>query len=85
MPPEHDINAIHERVTTLEHWRIQRDIADARAEEQRKYLDQRFDALDGKVGKINESLTWIARMVLGAILLAFVAFLLRGGLNLPSP
>ena len=84
MPPEHELSALHERIGTLEHWRIQLDIANARADEQRKHLDQRFDALDGKVSKINDSLTWIVRMVMGAIILAIVAFLVRGGFNIPS-
>ena len=84
MPPEHELSALHERIGTLEHWRIQLDIANARADEQRKHLDQRFDALDGKVSKINDSLTWIVRMVMGAIILAIVAFLVRGGFTIPS-
>jgi cytochrome c-type biogenesis protein CcmH/NrfG len=84
MPPEHEITALHERIVTLEHWRIQLDIANARADEQRKHLDQRFDALDGKVTKINDSLTWIVRLVLGAIVLAIVTFALRGGFYIPS-
>lgn len=84
MPPEYDLTQLHERIVTLEHWRIQLDIANARADEQRKHLDQRFDALDGKVSKINDSLTWIVRMIMGAIILAIVAFLVRGGFNVPS-
>lgn len=84
MPPEHDLTSIHERIVTLEHWRIQLDIANARADEQRKHLDQRFDALDGKVSKINDSLTWIVRLVLGALILAAITFAMRGGLNIPA-
>lgn len=80
--PDLEFPSLHERLTTLEHWRIQLDIANARAEEQRKHLDQRFDQLDGKVTKISESLSWIVRIVLGAVVLAAVTFAMKGGFNI---
>lgn len=76
--------SLHERVITLEHWRISTDIASARAEEQRKHLDQRFDSLDKKISKIDDTTTWAVRLVVGAIILAIVSFALRGGFNLPA-
>lgn len=93
--PEHEITALHERVVTLEHWRIQLDIANARAEEQRKHLDQRFNDLDkkvdtmstnldSKVTKINDSLTWIVRLVFGFVVIAVLAVALKGGVPLPG-
>lgn len=78
------MQAIHDRVKTLEHWRISIDIANARAEEQRKHLDMRFDALDSKVSKINDSLTWIVRLVLGGVVLAVVTFAMKGGFTITS-
>ena len=82
MPPE--IEALVARVTTLEHWRIQSDIANARAEEQRKHLDARFDALEKKLGAVSDNLSWIVRLVLGGIVLAIIAFAMGGGLKLVS-
>lgn len=72
------------RVVSLEHWRIQLEIANARAEAERKHLDQRFDAVEAQIGEINGSIKWAVRIVLGALLLAFITFALRGGLNLPT-
>ncbi|CDM57373.1 hypothetical protein [Rhizobium favelukesii] len=93
--PDNETTALHERVVTLEHWRIQLDIANARAEEQRKHLDQRFNDLDkkvdtmssnldSKVTKINDSLTWIVRLVLGFVILAVLAIALKSGVTIPG-
>lgn len=37
------------------------------------------------VEKIDGSITWAVRIILGAILAGFIAFVLRGGLNPPAP
>jgi hypothetical protein len=90
-----DYTGLHERVVTLEHWRIQLDIANARAEEQRKHLDQRFNDLDKKVDTmstnldrkvtgINDSLTWIVRIVLGFVVLAVLTIALKNGVTIPG-
>jgi hypothetical protein len=82
MNDDQALTAIAERVLTLEHWRIQLDIAQARAEEQRKHLDLRFDALDKKIGSVNDTLTWATRIVIGAVILAVITFAMRGGFHI---
>ncbi|WP_245262101.1 hypothetical protein [Hoeflea sp. 108] len=67
------------RVTALEHWRTQREIAEARKDEQWKHMDQRFTDLDKKIDGLNGTLTWIVRLIIGGIISGIVAFMLSGG------
>jgi hypothetical protein len=73
------------RIVNLEHWRTQRDIADARAEEQKKHMDMRFDQLESQIASLKSSFTSlisrIAWIVFGGFLTALVAFALKGGFN----
>jgi hypothetical protein len=70
------------RIVNLEHWRTQRDIADARADEQRKHLDARFDALEGKIKSINDLIYRIAWLIVGGLLTGVVAYALKGGFDI---
>lgn len=70
-----------DRVSTLENWRVQRDIADARADEQRKHLDARFDTLQKEIREVNETLKWVNRLIIGGIIAASVSFVIGGGLK----
>jgi phage shock protein A len=76
------ITSVLERIKSLEDWRSQRDIADARAEEQRKHLDARFDALQKQIGDLNDTLRWVNRLIIGSILTGIIAFLISGGFKL---
>jgi hypothetical protein len=64
------------RILNLETWRSQRDIADARADEQRKYLDLRFGSLERKINGV----AWI---IVSGFVVALVTYAFKGGLNLP--
>lgn len=79
---EHKTANNDQRVVALEVWRTQRDIESARHDERWKHMDKRFDDLDGKVGKINDTMTWVARAVVGAILISVVAFMMKGGFSI---
>lgn len=81
---EHSAAAREQRLMNIELWRNQQDVFNARRDEQFKHLDERFDNLDKKITALNDTLTWITRLVLGAIVLAVVAFMVRGGFNLPN-
>jgi hypothetical protein len=70
------VSDLRHRVMNIETWRAQRDIADARAEEQRKYLDQRFTSLEKKINGV-------AWLIVSGFVLALVTFAFKGGLNLP--
>lgn len=76
------IASILDRLKHLEDWRSVRDIADARAEEQRKHLDARFDALQKQIADVNDTLRWINRLIIGGILSGIVTFLIAGGFKL---
>lgn len=73
------IATILERLKALEEWRLQRDIADARAEEQRKHLDARFDALQKEIRDVNDTLRWVNRLIVGGIIMGILTFLISGG------
>lgn len=70
------------RVVALEQWRVLRDIDAARHDERWKHLDSRFNTVETKINDINAGLRKIAWLMASAILAAFMAFVLRGGLNL---
>ena len=76
------LSSVLERLKALEDWRSQRDIADARAEEQRKHLDARFDALQKEIRDVNDTLRWVNRLIIGGILSGIIAFLIAGGFKL---
>lgn len=81
---EHSSASREQRLVNIELWRNQQDVFNAHRDEQFKHLDERFDNLDKKITALNDTLTWITRSVLGAIVLAVVAFMVRGGFNLPN-
>lgn len=81
---EQNYRTLDQRVQNVETWRNQQDVFNARRDEQFKHLDERFDNIDTKIGGINDTLTWITRLVIGAIILAIVAFMVNGGFNVPG-
>lgn len=91
---EHSGAALNQRMTTIEAWRQQSDIADARKEEQFKHMDSRFGSLDTKIDGVERtlgtkidgvsgSLSWIGRLVIGGVVAAVLAYFFRGGVNIP--
>jgi hypothetical protein len=67
------------RLTNLEAWQRQRDIDSARHDERWKRMDDKIDAVAKKVDEVSGNLKWIGKTVIGAIILAVVAFMISGG------
>ncbi|MEK1930673.1 MAG: hypothetical protein AAAC47_12995 [Pararhizobium sp.] len=76
---EHKSLAFEPRLAALEAWQRQMDIFNARRDEQFKNLTDRFDSLDKKIDgvnanlssdmeKVNGTLTWLARLIIGTII-----------------
>ncbi|MBK0022076.1 hypothetical protein IAE29_12155 [Ochrobactrum sp. S46] len=78
---EHLVTALVSRITTLEAWQRQSEIADARTDEKWKNVDRRFDNLETQIRNVNGVLTRIMWIVLGGILAAAVTFVVSGGLK----
>lgn len=75
---EHNFSAALARLAIVEQWRAQMDILTARRDEQFKNLTDRFDGLNvkidgvkteisGDLGELKGSLTWLSRLIIGAI------------------
>lgn len=80
---EQKIMALAAQVTSLEEWRRQMDIFHARRDEQFKALTDSFSLLNKKIDDLNGTLKWAVKVILGAMLAAVVAFIIKGGLNVP--
>ncbi len=79
---EHADAAMGIRLTALEQWQRQAELADVRTDEKWKSVDKRFDNLDKKVGDISGILQKIMWIFITAIMLAVVAFIVNGGLRI---
>lgn len=84
---EQNQTALVPRVSALEQWQRQRDIAEATREANWTALvdkmNERFTSLESKIADVAGTLKWIGRTIIGAIILAFVAFIISGGLHIP--
>lgn len=78
---EHGIQANSQRLTTLEAWQRQSDITEARRGEQFKSMDDRFGRIELDLTQISGTLAKIMWLVIGGIIMAMVAFLVRGGFS----
>lgn len=76
---EHQGAAYGQRLTALEMWKQQSDISDARKDEQWITLQRDMGSLTKSIGEVQGTLKWIGRTIIGAIILAVVAFMIRGG------
>ena len=77
---ESDLRA---RVVALEQWRVQRDIESARHDEKWLGMEKRLTTIEKDISGIQETLTWIMRIIIGGILAGAVAFILKGGFSVP--
>jgi hypothetical protein len=68
------------RVVALEQWRMTKDVESARHDERWKSMDEKIDAVGKKVDKISDGLSRIMWTVITAMILAIVAFIVKGGL-----
>lgn len=78
---EHQTQSHGQRLTALETWQRQSDLADARKEGEWKAMNDKIDSVGSKVDKISDSLQWVVRLLIGGIIMAILAFLVRGGLS----
>ena len=65
-----------ERLNTVDTWQRNADVASARRDEQ-------FTAIKEDLKSIKSNLSKIVWLILGAIVAAVMAFLIRGGLHVP--
>jgi hypothetical protein len=73
---EHSATQTNQRVTDLEKWQRQTEIADAR-------MDVKFIEMDGKLSKIDGTLSRIMWLVISGIILGAIGFMLKGGFTIP--
>lgn len=78
---EHQTQGHGQRLSALEAWQRQKDIDGARHDERWKHMDDRFNRIETKLAGVNDTLTWIMRIVIGGILMGAVAFMLQGGFS----
>lgn len=76
---EHQTQGHGQRLTALETWQRQSDLADARKEGEWKAMNDKIDAVGSKVDKISDSLQWVVRLLIGGIIMAALAFMIKGG------
>ncbi len=80
---EHGMTAFLARLDAIEKWQRQVEIADARADERWKHVDNRFNDLDKKIEKISGILSKLMWILLSGIGVGFVGFIISGGMKVP--
>lgn len=81
---EQKLMTIDTRLSALEAWQRQMDIFNARRDEQFKALTDSFSLLNKKIDDLNGTLKWAVKVILGAMLAAVVAFMVKGGFHIPG-
>ncbi|WP_246301188.1 hemolysin XhlA family protein [Mycoplana rhizolycopersici] len=81
---EQKLMTLDTRLSALEAWQRQMDIFNARRDEQFKALTDSFSLLNKKIDDLNGTLKWAVKVILGAMLAAVVAFMVKGGFHIPG-
>jgi hypothetical protein len=68
------------RLTSLELWQRNIDIARAKEEVDRKHIDKRFDSIEDALDEIKQTAKWLNRTVWAGIILYLAQFVMNGGL-----
>lgn len=76
---EHTVAANNQRLTALEAWQRQQEIGDAKRGEQWATLQRDMETITKGLGEVQGTLRWIGRTIIGAILVAAIAFMIKGG------
>jgi hypothetical protein len=76
---EHTVAANNQRLTALEAWQRQQEIGDAKRGEQWSTLQRDMETINKSIGEVQSTLRWIGRTIIGAILVAAVTFMIKGG------
>ena len=69
------------RIVFLESWTRNADLTEVRRAEQFKAMDERFNRLELQLSKVVDTLSRIMWLVISGIIMAFVAFMISGGLS----
>lgn len=80
---EHQMTALALRVTNLEQWQRQAELADARKDEQWKHMDNRFNDLEKKISGVSDTLAKVVWLIVSALILGVISFMIRGGFATP--
>lgn len=73
---EHASASKESRISTIEAWKMQKDITDA-------VRDEKFDGIKGDISAILDNQKWLTRLVIGALVVGVIGFILKGGLIVP--
>lgn len=76
---EHTVQANNQRLTALESWQRQSEIGEAKRGEQWATLQRDMGDINKSISEVQGTLRWIGRTIIGAIILAIMAFMIRGG------
>jgi hypothetical protein len=76
---EHTVQGNSQRLTALEAWQRQSEIGEAKRGEQWATLQRDLGALTTSISEVQGTLRWIGRTIIGGIILAILAFMIRGG------
>jgi len=76
---EHQGASHGQRLTALEAWQRQADLADARKEGEFKAMNDKIDLVGKKVDKISSDLSRVVWLILAGLIMAAVAFIVKGG------
>ena len=68
------------RISSLEKWRSEMMVSQARAEEQRKSQSVLMGRIEKKVDKIDSHLSRLGWLVISGFVLALIGFVVKGGL-----
>lgn len=77
---EHTIQNNGQRLIALEAWQRQTEIGEAKRGEQWMTLQRDLVDITKSIGEVQGTLRWIGRTIIGAIILAAVAFVVGGGM-----
>lgn len=77
---EHTLQSNSQRLTALEAWQRQTEIGEAKRGEQWMTLQRDLVSITKSISEVQGTLRWIGRTIIGAILVAVVAFIVRGGI-----
>jgi len=86
------LESLSKRVKTLEEWHVEVKVEHAIDVENRKFLNQKFNQMstnihelevkfDTKFDKIYSAQSWLMKLIVGAIVVSFMAFVIEGGLS----
>ena len=69
------------RLKALEDWRYTVDIDKARSDENKRYMNERFDRIEASLETLKGIWNKVIWLVASAIAVSFVTFIIKGGLN----